>query len=397
MKEWICSHCGSSTNSKICGSCQQNSVLKERYALAKRIGNGGTAESWKAYDKQENQWVAIKEMPWRVQEGSKLQERFFREADFLRQMVHPSIPTYIDHFITKSGRRSTLHIVQQFIDGQSLLDEMRHRRYSKDEVWDVAEELLSILEYIHGLAPAIIHRDIKPSNIIRNNNKKLVLIDFGSARDILTEFGLGASTISGTFGYMSPEQIQGYATPKSDLYSVGALLVHLLTRKAPNELTDHQLTIHWQEHCRLTPALELFLQRLIAADSNQRMNSAQSAKRLLKLARDPKSNFEQEAKELLQPEVEISPPTPKRKKQHNLARPTLPSDEPVEQAPNDVLPTPDVLLGIPSHRRGWWKVRPPSPPELRARPTHPATQLLLMSTGIFACAIAIQLLMVVIF
>jgi len=294
MKKWICSQCGKSTTTQACQECQQESFLKGRYALESQLGQGGNAETWKAFDHQDNQWVAIKEMPWRVLDGSKTQQRFFREAEFLRQMSHSAIPAYFDHFITKAGRHSTLHIVQQFIEGESLLQEMQYRRYNKEQVWDMAEELLTILLYIHGLAPAIIHRDIKPSNIIRDTKGALILIDFGSARDILTEAGLGASTVSGTFGYMSPEQIQGYATPQSDLYSVGAFLVHLLTRRAPSSLTDHHLCIHWQEYCELSPALSEFLNKLIAPDSNNRVQSAKRALQFLKQVRSGKIDWEEQ-------------------------------------------------------------------------------------------------------
>ena len=410
MKQWICSQCGEPTNQQSCQSCQRSSLLQGRYALQECLGQGGNAETWKAFDQQAQQWVAIKEMPWRIQDGSKTQQRFFRESDFLRQMNHESIPTYFAHFITKNGRHSTLHIVQQYIDGQSLFQEMQHQRYTQKEVWMMAEELLILLQYIHGLAPAIIHRDIKPSNIIRNQQGSLILIDFGSARDILTEAGLGASTISGTFGYMSPEQIQGYATPQSDLYSVGAFLVHLLTRRDPSSLTDHRLQIHWKEHCALSTDFSTFLDLLIAADSTERLQSATIALSLLRHAQV------QEKKQVALPES--SAPSPQITEQrHFIPQPTTPLSEslavhapqipvPPSTIEEDIPPpdeatqlpvastSNDPLKSLPEHRRGWWKTRPPTPPEIRERPTHPATQLVLMSSLMVGIAILFQLLMI---
>ena len=405
MNEWFCSHCGQSTNHSSCGQCHQPSLLNERYALYERLGQGGSAETWKAFDREKQQWVAIKEMPWRILDGSKIQQRFFREAEFLRQMQHSAIPSYFDHFVTKNGRHSTLHIVQQFIEGLSLFEEMKTRRYSKDEVWEMAKELLKILQYIHGLAPAIIHRDIKPSNIIRDSQGHLVLIDFGSARDILTEVGLGASTVSGTFGYMSPEQIQGYATPQSDLYSVGAFMVHLLTRRDPSSLTDHQLRIHWEEHCSLSPPLSSFLNQLIESNSQKRLRSATLALSLLRdaIQRDrfpqpqnppalttvPKMSEEFQTQH--QAPAFSTPP------QQPSLKPQVPSLTPLLQELDPPDPSAlDPLASLPKHRRGWWEPRPTTPPEQRNKATHPATQLVLMSSLMVLLAIGFQLLLIAI-
>ena len=405
MNEWFCSHCGTPTTTISCGTCHRMSLLNERYALHERLGLGGSAETWKAFDQEKQQWVAIKEMPWRVLDGSKIQQRFFREAEFLRQMQHPAIPSYFDHFVTKSGRHSTLHIVQQFIEGLSLFEEMKTRRYSKEEVWEMAKDLLKILQYIHGLAPSIIHRDIKPSNIIRDPQGHLVLIDFGSARDILTEVGLGASTVSGTFGYMSPEQIQGYATPQSDLYSVGAFVVHLLTRRNPSSLTDHQLHIHWEEHCALSPPLSSFLNQMIEANSKKRLRTATLA---LSLLRDA---LHQDR--LPQPRPAATPPVAQARliaappqnptstssavSQQSSKKPQPPSFTPLLQELDPPEPSAlDPLASLPKHRRGWWEPRPTTPPEQRNKPTHPATQLVLMSSLMVLLAIGFQLLLIAI-
>ena len=407
MNEWFCSHCGQPTTTLSCGQCHHISLLNNRYALHKRLGQGGNAETWKAFDQEKQQWVAIKEMPWRVLDGSKIQQRFFREAEFLRQMRHPSIPSYFDHFVTKSGRHSTLHIVQQFIAGLSLFEEMKTRRYSKEEVWEMAKELLQILQYIHGLAPAIIHRDIKPSNIIRDQQGHLVLIDFGSARDILTEVGLGASTVSGTFGYMSPEQLQGYATPQSDLYSVGAFVVHLLTRRDPSSLTDHQLRIHWEEHCSLSLPLSSFLNQLIEANSQKRLGTATLALSLLRdalhqnrlpIPSPPESSPVLPAAEPTLPspsEEAVAPPLQVQNQPSSAPRPPVftPLLQELDSPTTSDL---DPLATLPKHRRGWWEPRPTTPPEQRNKPTHPATQLVLMSSLMVLLAIGFQLLLIAI-
>ncbi|MHC5829679.1 MAG: serine/threonine protein kinase, partial [Nostoc sp.] len=114
------------------------------------------------------------------------------------------------------------------------------RTFTEAEVKQIAKAVLEILVYLHGLYPPVIHRDIKPSNILlgdRSGNSvgQLYLVDFGSVQTVLaTE--TGTRTVVGTYGYMPPEQFGGRTVAASDLYSLGATLIYLVTGTYPADL-----------------------------------------------------------------------------------------------------------------------------------------------------------------
>ena len=93
------------------------------------------------------------------------------------------------------------------------------------EIREIATGLLGVLDYLHGRAPPVIHRDIKPSNVLLRPDGTPALIDFGGMR-AWQPAGAAGATVVGTFGYMAPEQAAGQATPASDLYALGATLLH---------------------------------------------------------------------------------------------------------------------------------------------------------------------------
>src|SRR5690606_3127387 len=153
-------------------------------------------------------------------------------------------------------------------------------RYTSAEVLDVVDELLGVLAYLHALAPPIIHRDLKPANVLRRTvDGRLVLVDFGAVRDAMQDLELGGSTITGTFGYMAPEQFRGDAVPATDLYGVGALAVCLLTRREPHTLLGPSGRLEWEAHTRVDPVLATLLHRLLEPDPRRRPADAVQVRR----------------------------------------------------------------------------------------------------------------------
>ncbi len=161
-----------------------------------------------------------------------------REARTLASLDHPRLPKYVEHF----EEDGALYLVMEKIEGESLATiRARKGTSSVAEVTKMLEDIGEALQYLHGRAPFIVHRDIKPGNIIRRPDGSYALVDFGAVRDRLRP--AGGSTIVGTFGYMAPEQFQGRASPKSDVYGLGATAIAMLTGCEPEELPHEGLGI----------------------------------------------------------------------------------------------------------------------------------------------------------
>lgn len=234
---------------KFCRSCGSKLQLKDRYSAVRLLGEGGFGRTFIAEDAHRlNAYCVIKQfLPLsQVQQNADLLEKatlmFNQEATQLLQLGdHPQIPTLYADF-EEEGR---LYLVQEFIDGQNLLQELDDRSdgakptpYTGDEIEDILLDLLPVLQYIHSRG--VIHRDIKPENILRRQSDgKLVLIDFGVAKQLTGSVLIKTGTKLGTEGYAPIEQLRGgKAYPASDLYSLGVTCIHLLTGTSPDELYD---------------------------------------------------------------------------------------------------------------------------------------------------------------
>jgi serine/threonine protein kinase len=277
-----CAHCGTPTDELPCTSCGQEPRVVGRYRLEHMLGQGAHGTTWRAVDDQTGEARAVKELPLRLGTPEKVVTLFRREASVLRQLDHPGVPVCHDAIEVGAGRQRTIWIVLDLVDGPSLHREMEGHRYDEGEVLGIMGELLEILDYLHNLSPPVVHRDIKPANVLRGPDGSLVLVDFGSVRDALRQSDLGGSTVAGTFGYMAPEQFAGDAEPATDLYGLGALAVHLLTREAPHNLQDRAGDLDFRSHLRVSDGLATLLDRLLAREPGDRPRSAASALELVR-------------------------------------------------------------------------------------------------------------------
>lgn len=275
----ICAACGEHTDDATCGECGKSALLDGRYRLEGRIGTGGTGTTWRAstlIDGRAHTSVAVKELPVGNLDSDKARELVAREIRVLRELDHPAIPRYWEDLFVGKGRSKAVYIVQDFVDGETLAEEMKRRRYTEGEVAAMMAELLHVLVYLHGLRPPVVHRDLKPQNVIRRKDGRLALIDFGSVRDsVKGEFG--GSTVAGTFGYMAPEQFRGDAYPVSDLYGLGALAIALLSRREPHSLLDWSGRLKWEEVTFVSQPMAEVLGKLLASDPVHRLPSATAA------------------------------------------------------------------------------------------------------------------------
>jgi WD40 repeat protein len=239
-------HCQNPENPadiKFCQSCGTELQLNDRYRALSLLGEGGFGRTFIAEDADRlNATCVIKQflpLP-QVQQNSELLETatkmFAQEAQRLLQLGdHPQIPTLFADFAI-DGR---LYLVQQFINGKTLLQELdENGPFSSDKIKNLLLDLLPVLQYIHDRN--VVHRDIKPENILRQKSDgKYVLIDFGVAKQLSSNVLVKTGTKIGTEGYAPIEQLRGgKAYPASDLYSLGVTCIHLMTDTNPDELYD---------------------------------------------------------------------------------------------------------------------------------------------------------------
>ena len=228
-------------DNEFCQSCRTPLIplLINRFRVLRVLSNkGGFGRTYLAEDSQKlNEPCVIKQLAPK-QSGTyalkKAKELFIEEAKRLQDLgEHPQIPTLFAYF----EDNGFLYLVQQFIKGANLLDELAQKgKYKETQIRELLLDLLPSLKFIHERQ--VIHRDIKPQNIMRRvSDGKLVLIDFGASKQLTTTVHTQIGTQIGSYGYSPLEQIQlGEAYPASDLFALGATCFHLLTGVHPFNL-----------------------------------------------------------------------------------------------------------------------------------------------------------------
>jgi serine/threonine-protein kinase len=266
---------------------EPGTFLLDRYSIVHRVGGGGMGSVYQARDKRlADRLCAVKEMIEMFADQSqraKAVEDFKREAEVLAQLDHPSIPTVFDYFI-ETGR---YYLVMRWIGGGDLAEQMRVRGGVVDEatVCKWAVQICDVLHYIHTQKPPIIYRDLKPANLMLDDKTgRVMLVDFGIARIVRpTEKGV---TAIGTMGYAPPELFAGKVEARSDLYSLGATVFHMLTGSDPQ---DNPLLIFdfsknprpCQINPNISPEMERILMRMVAHKPEDRQASALELMRAL--------------------------------------------------------------------------------------------------------------------
>jgi serine/threonine protein kinase len=276
----ICGTCGGEVdgpNEGDCPKCKGPTLVAGRYRLLEVLGRGANGITYRAERASDGQSFAVKEIPLRTLESAKAIELFEREARVLRELRHDAIPRYEDDFVFGEGKSTALYLVQELVSGQTLAEEATQKRYDLSEVLGVVAEVADILDYLHRRTPAVVHRDVKPKNVMRRDDGRLVLIDFGSVRDALGPSG--GSTVAGTFGYMAPEQLAGKATPASDIHALGALALALLTRREPETLVGDDRRIDVRAYVEGTEAALALLEEMVDPVPSKRPQRASDVAR----------------------------------------------------------------------------------------------------------------------
>ncbi len=261
-------------------------VLGERYEVQQQLGKKAGRRTLLARDLLTGEFVVIKLLSFCSDFEWDDLKLFEREAETLKSLSHPSIPSYLDYFEVNSPVVRGFALVQTYIPAQTLEQHLKSgRTFTEAEVKDIAKSLLEILIYLHERQSPIIHRDIKPSNILLSNRSgnsvgQLYLVDFGSVQTIVADEG-GTMTVVGTYGYMPPEQFGGRTVPASDLYSIGATLIYLACGIHPADLPQKDFRIQFERSVNLSQALTSWLKEMTQPNLERRFISASIALKVL--------------------------------------------------------------------------------------------------------------------
>jgi serine/threonine protein kinase len=257
-------------------------TLNSRYLTQEQLCKRGGRETWLAKDIQTEELVVIKILKFGLDFQWEQLKLFEREAQTLQNINHPAIAKYLDYFEINSPDYRGFALVQTYIQAKSLAEQLdKGRTFTEAEVKQLAEQILNILIHLHSQNPPIIHRDLKPSNILLTNRSgnhvgDIYLIDFGSVQNVAAKQE-GTITIVGTYGYMPPEQFGDRCVPASDLYSLGATLINLVTRIEPADLPQQDGRIQFENVVNLSMQLKTWLRKTIEPSLDKRFTSARIA------------------------------------------------------------------------------------------------------------------------
>jgi len=209
-------------------------IIDDRYEILKEIGRGGMSVVYLAMDNRLRKSLVVKEIRKRRNSDDHLLiNSLVAEANLLKKLDHGALPRIYDVI----ERQGEIFVVMDYIEGESLKEKLkREQKIAPAAVIDWARQLSDVLGYLHTRKPnPIIYRDMKPDNIMLTPEGKIKLVDFGIAREFKTENTTDTTNL-GTKGYAAPEQLSGRQTDaRTDIYSLGVTLYHLVTGKSLSE------------------------------------------------------------------------------------------------------------------------------------------------------------------
>lgn len=297
-------------NTELCQACGNKLLLQGKYDVVQILGQGGFGTTFIAKNMAlpgEPQCV-IKQLRPSTTASNVMEmarDLFRREAKTLGKIgSHPQIPTLLDYF----EQGNEFYLVQEFVSGLTLQQEVKQNGpFTEAGARQFLSEILPLLQYLHS--QQVIHRDIKPANIIRRNqDRKLVLIDFGAVKDqvnpnaaSLSEQTALTSYAIGTPGYAPPEQMAMRPVYGSDIYALGVTCIYLITGKSPKELNYNPATgdMDWLSCVDVSSTFADVLGKMLEVSVKHRY---QTANEVLK-ALDMEPYLESLAQSLIKPVV----------------------------------------------------------------------------------------------
>lgn len=274
-------------SAEVCQACGSKMLMRDRYLGVKSLGQGGFGTTFLALDHglPGHPPCVIKQLRPSSNDPQVFQmakELFEREAETLGKIGnHPQVPRLLDYF----EYNKDFYLVQEYVKGLNLQQEIkRHGPIIEAGARQFLSEILPMIQYIHS--NKVIHRDIKPANLIRREqDKKLVLIDFGAVKNqvnpqssanssdqtALTSFAIG------TPGFAPPEQMALRPVFASDIYAIGVTCIYLLTGKSPKDLDYDQKTgeMLWRKDVDISDNFANVLKKMLEVSVRHRYQNVQ--------------------------------------------------------------------------------------------------------------------------
>lgn len=259
----------------------------QHYHHLQKIGHGAQGTMLKALDDTDHP-VAIKVFDFGTVREWKDVELFEREIDVLKNLNIDGVPRYIETIKTDK----VIYLVEEYIDAQSIEKQMKNgRNFTVDECTTILERTAKILTMLGAHTPPIIHRDIKPANLLVDNALNVWLVDFGVVMNTQQTFSM---TFAGTAGYVAPEQLYGKANPASDIFSLGATMLHLVSHVSPSDMDLKGITPDFDKYIPKSVPLWLSdtIRQMMSVNPDER---PQDGQKLLELIQENKHKSQQNA------------------------------------------------------------------------------------------------------
>lgn len=263
-------------------------LLSPRYALETRIKHGSRGNVYRGVRKSDGKLVAIKVLRMDTASGWHDFENLEREARVLSSLHVPGTAQFHEMIQALDSPHPMSVLIQEYIDGRSLqafLD--KGARFHFTVTCQILIQILDIIKNLHHQNPPVIHRDIKPSNIILRFDEgkyaqipQAFLIDFGS----VSKPQAAGAALTGTYGYMAPEQFTGKAVPASDIYAFAMIAVYLMSGVPPEKMETENLHLIIEKHLEHLPyTVTVFLRQMLEQNPDQRLTDYQQIRSVLEM------------------------------------------------------------------------------------------------------------------
>lgn len=367
-----------SARQKYCTTCGMPLILAERYIPSQLLGKGGFGAAFLAFDRFMpglRQCVVKQFQPsgdFNQQQLQLAQTKFEQEAAVLEELgsAHPQIPNLYAFFplsipsLQPGKEDQFFYLVQEFIDGKTLEEELQTQgSFSEAQALEVLQQVLKVLKFVHESGS--IHRDIKPSNIMRHQNGRFYLLDFGAVKQVTQGTPeSGRSTGIYTPGYAPLEQMRGSQVyPSTDLYALAVTEIVLLTGKDPGDLYDNYNNHwNWKPYTQVSDGLAAILDRMLLSTPNQRFQSAQDVLDAIAALQAPSTPIPTPSPPLsnlppVRPQATPINPQPQPRRKQTPAQPI---------SPPPPVPSPSSATTVPP------VPPPPNPPPVPVAPPQPS-------------------------